>query len=437
MALPNGICPPYVDALRAQAAATGHTPVLIDLGADYRFDDAWTYGFAERYRSELRGAKLIANPGCYATGMQTAILPYALSHQLDTSYPATVFGVSGYSGAGTNPSDKNDPVKLHDNLMAYSLTGHMHEREVTRQSGSQIHFTPHVAPYFQGIHLTTTMRLAEGTGDHAVFTGDKDAKASRERAIAIAKAAFDNEPLIKIDTEGIPEVRDNMHRHHVAVGGFHVDLKTNRLVMVSTIDNLLKGAATQCLQNINIALGLDELAGIDTSETSALARYRGANADGSRSDARQVSVAGTSAEIIDRSSAHFADTYGRFPLAIASGNGSMLTDCDGKSYIDFYAGIAVNALGTAHPHFVAKVQEQVAQLVHVSNLVHNPQAAKLAERLTALSGMDRAFMANSGCEANEAALKFALLKGAAALREEEEEEEKKGSPCLMICDVGL
>jgi N-acetyl-gamma-glutamylphosphate reductase len=114
LALPNGLAAPYADAIRA----TGKNhPVLVDLSADYRFDDAWTYGFPERFRKEISGSRLVANPGCYATGAQASILPFA--KLLKKGSNPTVFGVSGYSGAGTNPSDKNDQVKLQDNLMAY------------------------------------------------------------------------------------------------------------------------------------------------------------------------------------------------------------------------------------------------------------------------------------------------------------------------------
>lgn len=153
LALPNDLSGPYVDAIERACPEA----VIVDLSADHRFDGAWVYGLPERYRRELRRARRIANPGCYATGAQMSILPL-VDH---LKQPPVVFGVSGYSGAGTTPSPRNDVQYLADNLVAYSLTNHVHEREVERQLGHPVYFTPHVAPFFRGISLTTTMALAK------------------------------------------------------------------------------------------------------------------------------------------------------------------------------------------------------------------------------------------------------------------------------------
>ena len=113
-------------------------PVIIDLSADYRFDPSWYYGLPELTRARHAGQRRISNPGCYATAMQLAIAP--MLDVLDG--PVQCFGVSGYSGAGTTPSDKNDPGKLRDNLMPYALTGHVHEREVSTQLHHPVEFMP-------------------------------------------------------------------------------------------------------------------------------------------------------------------------------------------------------------------------------------------------------------------------------------------------------
>lgn len=127
LALPNG------HAGRAVAAfdAAGATPVIVDLSADYRFDATWHYGLPELTRAAGQGARRISNPGCYATAMQLAVAP--MLDALDG--PVQCFGVSGWSGAGTSPSDKNNAELLRDNLMPYALAGHVHEREVTRHLG--------------------------------------------------------------------------------------------------------------------------------------------------------------------------------------------------------------------------------------------------------------------------------------------------------------
>ena len=148
MALPNGVCKPYVDAIDQSG---GKKSVIIDLSADYRFDENWTYGLPELVdRSKIARSTRISNPGCYATAAQIGIAPM-IKH---LGGQPTVFGVSGYSGAGTKPSPKNDVKNLTDNIIPYSLTDHIHEREISTQLGHSVAFVPHVAVWFQGIHVS-------------------------------------------------------------------------------------------------------------------------------------------------------------------------------------------------------------------------------------------------------------------------------------------
>lgn len=109
---------------------------------------------------------------------------------------------------------------------------------------------------------------------------------------------------------------------------------------------------------------------------------------------------------IDRGLAHVAGTYGRYPLVASSGKGCWLTDIDGKKYLDFLAGVAVNNLGHCHPDIVKALQDQAGRLLHCSNFYHIPQQIELAEMLCEHSFGDRVFFCNSGAEANEAALKL-------------------------------
>jgi acetylornithine/N-succinyldiaminopimelate aminotransferase len=115
----------------------------------------------------------------------------------------------------------------------------------------------------------------------------------------------------------------------------------------------------------------------------------------------------TAAQWIARGEKHIATTYGRYPLVAARGEGCRLWDADGKSYLDFLAGVAVNNLGHCHPKVVAALQQQAATLLHCSNYYHIPSQIELAELLCAHSFGDRVFFCNSGAEANEAALKLA------------------------------
>lgn len=239
LALPNGKAAACVAAFDN----AGVDPVIVDLSADYRFDDTWYYGLPELTRGKYAGQRRISNPGCYATAMQLAVAP-----MLDAlAGPVQCFGVSGYSGAGTSPSDKNDPEKLRDNLMPYALTNHIHEREVTRQLGHEVQFLPHVAPHFRGLTITANLPLS------AAFERDVVVSRYRER--------YADEPMVDVLDEA-PWVSRIAGQHHVELGGFTLSPDGRRLVVVATEDNLLKGAATQALQNLNLAFGFDENRGV-------------------------------------------------------------------------------------------------------------------------------------------------------------------------------
>ncbi|HEX7338800.1 MAG TPA: N-acetyl-gamma-glutamyl-phosphate reductase [Rhodanobacteraceae bacterium] len=239
LALPNGKSAAFVEALEA-ANPDG---IIIDISADHRFDPDWYYGLPELTREAWRGQKHVSNPGCYATAMELAITP--LKDLL--AAPPVCFGVSGYSGAGTTPSDKNNPATLHDNLIPYALTGHGHEREVSYQLGLPVEFMPHVAPHFRGLTVTTNLYLS-----HPL---------TRDEVLRRFHAAYDDEPLVVVQDDA-PWVSKAAEHHYAAVGGFTLSTDGKRVVIVSTLDNLLKGAATQAMQNLNRLLGLDELTAI-------------------------------------------------------------------------------------------------------------------------------------------------------------------------------
>jgi N-acetyl-gamma-glutamyl-phosphate reductase len=254
LALPNGATAAYVAAIgRARPDA-----VIVDLSADNRFDDVWTYGQPERLGERIRTSRRISNPGCFATAMQLAIWPLLPL----IAGPVAVFGVSGYSGAGTTPSPKNDPEVLRDNLYPYSLVGHIHEREVARQLACRLFFSPHVAPFFRGITVTVSIAFAEPQ--------------TREALDGRYQAAYRTEPLVRL-SEAPPLVRDIAGKHHVAIGGLTVAEDGRHAVVIATIDNLLGGAATQALRNLNLALGFAELTGL-ADEPQSTAREHDAEA---------------------------------------------------------------------------------------------------------------------------------------------------------------
>lgn len=251
MALPNKVCEPFVEAIES---VNGRSKI-VDLSADHRFvsETEWAYGLPElNDREKIASAKKIANPGCYATGSQLALAPLS---EFITGLP-TVFGVSGYSGAGTKPSPKNDPKFLSDNLIPYALTNHIHEREISTRLGHEVAFVPHVGQWFQGISLTVSVPIKQGS-------------LTSEDVNALYKNFYQGERLVHV-ADDIPLVKEISGTHGVVIGGFKVSESKDRVVLCATIDNLLKGAATQCLQNINLALGYGEYEGIPSNKIIGL-----------------------------------------------------------------------------------------------------------------------------------------------------------------------
>ncbi|KAF8902311.1 acetylglutamate kinase ARG6 [Mucidula mucida] len=264
MALPNGICKPFVDAVDrgSQERKGSESSVVVDLSADYRFEKGWTYGLPELYgRETIRASKRISNPGCYATSTQMLVAP--LIKYINPGAWPTVFGLSGYSGAGTVASNDPDgrpislpkvtPESLGNGVRPYALTDHIHEREAgyhlsdLSTSPVRVAFTPCVTSWFSGIISTLSMPLSE--------------RLTAKDVSALYEAKYQNEPLVTIKRE-VPILPDIEGKHGWTVGGFQVHSEGDRAVVVGGLDNLLKGAATQCLQNLNLALGYDEFAGI-------------------------------------------------------------------------------------------------------------------------------------------------------------------------------
>jgi len=244
LALPNGQAASWVNVLDQNAPET----VVVDLSADYRFDSSWAYGQPERFASQIMGATRISNPGCYATGTQLALAPLL---DLLVATP-TAFGVSGYSGAGKTPSRKNDPEVLKDNLLPYALVDHIHEQEVSHHIGREIRFLPHVAPFFRGISVTLAVELSQSL--------------SEQELLARYREFYSGFPLVEVRA-GVPEVKEVQGSHRLIIGGFAVSEKNPCSVsLVVVLDNLLKGAATQAVQNLNLAFGLDATTGIDSDK---------------------------------------------------------------------------------------------------------------------------------------------------------------------------
>ena len=244
LALPDAAAAPFLAALDAK----GQDPQLIlDLSADHRFDDNWTYGLTEHNRDAIADASKISNPGCYATAAQLALKPIA-DQLADTPH---CFGVSGYSGAGTKRTSRNDHRALLHGVLPYKLVNHTHEREITRHLGTPVRFSPHVAPFFRGISLTVQAKLREPV--------------SIDQLNTLYKSAYEECNLIEVTGEHMPRVQDIVSCDGAVIGGIAINPdRPDEIAVVSVIDNLRKGAASQAIQNINLAMGYDELMGLTT-----------------------------------------------------------------------------------------------------------------------------------------------------------------------------
>ncbi len=218
---------------------------IIDISADFRLDDNWVYGIPQANAAQIAATQRVANPGCYATAIQLGLLP--ILNRLDAT-PPVAFGVSGYSGAGRTPSEKNDPDRLQDNLLPYALAGHGHERETSHQLGRDIRFTPHVASFFRGISITLSMTFAEPTDP--------------QELARIFQTCYEPWPLVETGLAP-PEIAAVRLTNRAAVGGFAVDQRDpRRVTLVSVIDNLRKGAASQAIENLNLMFGLPSTTGL-------------------------------------------------------------------------------------------------------------------------------------------------------------------------------
>ena len=244
---------------------------IIDLGADYRFHDttiyeAWykvehthkdagrVYGLAELYRDDIKGAKIIGNAGCYTTASILALAPLVKSGLIDTE-SIVIDAKSGVSGAGRSAKLPNHFPELYDNFKAYGVARHRHTPEIEQALSDiggnpvTLQFTPHLVPMSRGILSTCYAKLKDGAAAGKV-----------EEAF---NAMYKNEYFIRLRGRGAyPETKYVRGSNYCDLG-WHIDERTNRVIVLSAIDNLVKGAAGQAVQNFNIAWGFDEKLGID------------------------------------------------------------------------------------------------------------------------------------------------------------------------------
>lgn len=211
------------------------------------------YGLSEFAREELRGAKLIANPGCYPTSALIPLVPLIKAGVIADGQPIICDSKSGVTGAGKTPTAGTHFVEVSESFKAYNVFRHRHTPEIAQGLGlgggaQALIFTPHLLPINRGILSTIYVRLQPGT--------------ARADILNIWQGAFEQAPLVRIFEGGqLPEIKFAANTPFCDIG-CAVDEASDQAVIVSAIDNLLKGAASQALQNANLALGFDEREGI-------------------------------------------------------------------------------------------------------------------------------------------------------------------------------
>ena len=201
------------------------------------------YGLTEHYKPEVQKAALVANPGCYPTAALLALLPLSRAGLLDLGADVVIDAKSGISGAGRVPSDRTHFSENHGSVAAYGVFGHRHVAEMEQELGATITFVPHLVPLDRGILETIYVRVAPGVTAERI--GD---------AFASAYAA---EPFVRLTDDALPEIKHVAWTNFCDLG-WRLDAGSRRLVLVACLDNLVKGAAGQALQNFNVACGFDE-----------------------------------------------------------------------------------------------------------------------------------------------------------------------------------
>jgi N-acetyl-gamma-glutamyl-phosphate reductase len=261
LALPHGESQHLVPEIE------NHVGVVVDLAADFRLKDpslypSWyghehtapdllgrfRYGLPELFRDDLRGATLIAAPGCYPTAASLALAPL-LRAGVVAPVGIVVDAASGVSGAGRAAKANLHFGTVDEDFVAYGLLDHRHTPEMEQNLGAQVLFTPHLAPMVRGILATCYARPA-----------DPDGGLSTEAALELLHEAYREEPFVLV-TSGSPSTKSTAGSNcaHVTV---RVDPRTGWVVALCALDNLVKGASGQAVQCANLALGLPEVTGL-------------------------------------------------------------------------------------------------------------------------------------------------------------------------------
>lgn len=267
LALPHGL------ASKQISEAVLEKTRIIDLGADFRLKDPdvyeeWyqvehfsrdlisqaVYGLPELHRNTIQRARLVANPGCYTTCSILSLAPF-IKHGLIDTDTIIIDAKSGVTGAGRGMNLPNLYCECNESIKAYKVASHRHTPEIEQELGLladkniTLTFTPHLTPMNRGILAVSYAKLT--------------ADLSEDDLLQIAEYFYRNEHFVRVYTDGkLPETRWVKGSNYCDIG-LKVDERTHRLIVVAALDNLMKGAASQAVQNMNIMFGLPEKTGID------------------------------------------------------------------------------------------------------------------------------------------------------------------------------
>jgi N-acetyl-gamma-glutamyl-phosphate reductase len=235
---------------------------VIDLSGAFRLSDGvararWypetrvlpggvAYGLTEHYRSAVAEAQLVANPGCYPTVSLLALTPLAAAGLLVAGSDVIIDAKSGVSGRGKTPSEQSHFCEVHGSLSAYGVFGHRHGAEIEQGLGRTVTFTPHLAPLDRGILATIYVRVPPGT--------------TEERLGDVLETAYRGATFVRLVGSALPEIKHVAHTNFCDIG-WRVD-PSGRAILVGVIDNLVKGASGQAVQNMNVMIGADERTGL-------------------------------------------------------------------------------------------------------------------------------------------------------------------------------
>lgn len=208
--------------------------------------DGLAYGLTERERGAVARARMVANPGCYPTATLLALAPLVEAGVLTPGSDIIVDAKSGVSGAGKNPTERTHFSEVHGSLAAYGVFNHRHGAEIEQGVGRAVTFTPHLVPLDRGILATIYLRVAPGTTEQTLAD--------------IYNAAYAGATFVRLVGSALPEIKHVAHTNFCDIG-WRVD-PSGRVILVSVIDNLVKGASGQAIQNMNVMLGLDERSGL-------------------------------------------------------------------------------------------------------------------------------------------------------------------------------